>query len=177
MDNMQDECWKYQQGMELMRRQCVWASKQREPLIWMTNDDNVAILRCLSVQWVGYVTAFGTVNGVKESEWQWCGLNVRADEWSTGPSRPALQRSGAPGGQVLVLCRGRRQVYWCPAEFKKTHPDMVRARTLFFLVSLWEKLGRVLSLGFWREVLFVCLVFQIREFVINKGGQVWDGGS
>ena len=44
--------------------------RQREPLIWMTDDDHVSILRCLSIQLVGYVTVFPGVNGVKKLEWQ-----------------------------------------------------------------------------------------------------------
>lgn len=115
MDNLQDEYSKYQQSMELMRRQCVWAFKQREPLIWMTNDDNVAIPRCLSVQLVGYVTAFGTVNGVKELKWQWCGLNVRQMGEARAPAAQRCSALGAPGGQgwghALGLCRERRHVY------------------------------------------------------------------
>lgn len=56
-----------------MRRRCACTFRQREPLIWMGNDDHVSIPSCLSVQLVGYVTAFPAVNGFKKLEWQWCG--------------------------------------------------------------------------------------------------------
>lgn len=41
---------------------------------------------------------------------------------------------------------------------------------------LWVKMGRVPPFALWRGILFICFVFQIRKIVINKGGEVWDGG-
>jgi len=71
---MQHEYRKCEHSMELTRRQRACTSREREPLIWMGNDDHVSIPRCLSVQLVGYVTAFPGVNGVKKLERPWCGL-------------------------------------------------------------------------------------------------------
>lgn len=181
MDSMQDEYWKYVRSMELMRRRCTCTFRQRELLIWMANDDHVSVLRCLSVQLVGYVTAFPAVNGVKKLEWQWCGLLAQS-RWMKHKSQTsqhyrAFMLLEARVQVTCLWCTGERwQVHWCPEELKKTLSSNANARTVFFLLCLLVKLGRVPPFGFWRVVLFICFVFQIRKLVINKEGQVWDGG-
>lgn len=94
-----------------MRRQCACTFRQREPLIWTGNDDHVSILRGLSDQLVGYVTAFPTVNGVKKLEWHWCGL-LPQSRWLKHRPQTSQQCSAF----VLLEVRVRVTCLYCAGE-------------------------------------------------------------
>lgn len=91
---------------------------------------------------------------------------LRADERNTGPKPPSI---------TVLVCSWKPQFgsRACAAQSKDGRSIDVQKSSGH---PLWVKLGRVPLFALWRGMLFVCFVFQIRKIVVNKEGEVWDGG-